>query len=621
MIGMEFGLHYISEVVEIKMLENNEQLSNESIFLIINQIDAFKTILSQRNATVIKELWSSNEAMRRLLCGEDVDFGNRDNPDFYRLTLSTIIDVFEAALVSHKLPIIQSMWSNNIALQETLANEKDFAIAKRFLKKVLASSTDGKNSFIKDYVSHIYDVNFLNKIQEEIILDCEFNQFFSTYKKNQIMVLKDRLEKLQAQNIVEFNEMPFQEINNQEKSPVESANLVTQPEKSALYNQDREPVSIHLTPDITLSLDLNYYQELSNQAFGEFFPDVMVESVNTQDIVLQPQDMPSTNFKEVLNQFRLALSTCSLHEIIALLGEHSELYNYVTGNQFYVYSISELTELLTCLHLALSTRCLYLKDICWQNLILQDYISGAQIKTRDSISCLPLRGCLYYFNIALSAASWHISRVIWEKNPSLKYYLAGKTIECPSGSAQIYALSASEQEDTLFRLLNYLHRTSKIKNFIREYLSYFDDIDFLIKARDKYYGEEIGKNNLLNQRIVFLIENLIESSAKMDLGQEDVANQGGFLEETQAVLNKEIIGYDDIKSNKDPLFSITREDDDVQSLSLPPEPDSNSSFNATAFASFRSYCQEGSNFINRKLSDGPKIRLANDQTPEEIAYR
>ncbi|ASQ46893.1 hypothetical protein [Legionella clemsonensis] len=229
-----------------------------------DQIDVFKSALSEFDNQVVDKLWRDNN-LQQLLCDGSVTLEDRQ----YSLSLDTVVDVFLIALKSPFHYISNSMWRRNF-LQNALL--LDFKTAKNFLPMILASLIHTENTgFATQYINLISDTALIEEAQMILIHKIYFSQPSKNRLKQEIFFsLEKRLNKLHAEKQTITYPSERQESSISVMTPAHVVDFVS-PQPEATSQQHEE--ELFLTPEFSVALDFNYYRALSNQSFDEFFQD------------------------------------------------------------------------------------------------------------------------------------------------------------------------------------------------------------------------------------------------------------------------------------------------------------------------------------------------------------
>ncbi|WED41950.1 hypothetical protein [Legionella cardiaca] len=238
-----------------------------SIFL---RVELFKIALLQRDSRMLNEIWQDAN-FKALLCGNTVNVEERQ----CFLPLNIITEVFEIALETPFQDILNTMWSQNAALQDAML--ADFEHAQYFLLRaiVFAIKTDNTH-IVNDCISHISNATFLEAIQVQIAWKVNFSNAFKNRMKQALYcMIEEKINTLRAARKEEpnNNKLEISEVLENLLTPNVSENLPTQFEEDSNLSSEQPGERLSLTPAFSVFWEFDYYQKLANDAFAEFFPD------------------------------------------------------------------------------------------------------------------------------------------------------------------------------------------------------------------------------------------------------------------------------------------------------------------------------------------------------------
>ena len=114
----------------------------------------FKAALASHSIVVIKSMWENNRLLASYFSGNPISVpvtnaqGTLETQN-WQLTMPELIANFKAALASQRPAIIKSMWeSTNSPLQHAVQTLDNIKLTE-LTEKVLSSSKNGKSEFIR----------------------------------------------------------------------------------------------------------------------------------------------------------------------------------------------------------------------------------------------------------------------------------------------------------------------------------------------------------------------------------------------------------------------------------------------------------------------------------------
>ena len=105
---------YTGQLVNVSPLAHTETTNIISFDALTNH---FRSVLASRCTKVIKDIWEKNSLLRAWYNGQPVNFGTAEQPDMHTIPLQGLVSIFESALASQKVHIIEAIWDNNPTLQ------------------------------------------------------------------------------------------------------------------------------------------------------------------------------------------------------------------------------------------------------------------------------------------------------------------------------------------------------------------------------------------------------------------------------------------------------------------------------------------------------------------------
>ena len=205
----------------------------------------FLFTLRKRLFPIIKSMWENNTLLGSYFSGKPISVQVTNaqgtlETQTWQLTMPELIANFKAALASHSIVVIKSMWENENSPLQNKVKKLDDTKLTELTEKVLSSSKTGKSEFITIFLNFISNRRIL-----EACLDKRIVKKQSLYVKNQAASLNNRLKSIDTHSVPSSINHHIQSYNSNAENGENGENgettLIDNPALSQNNFEDNEP--------------------------------------------------------------------------------------------------------------------------------------------------------------------------------------------------------------------------------------------------------------------------------------------------------------------------------------------------------------------------------------------